>query len=74
MFASKSIAKLTRSLSHFRDDENGMETLQTVAVITVAALILLFAYKYVWGDASGGIKAWTMKIVGDVRGMDVSSE
>lgn len=62
------ISRIKNMLSRINNDEKGMEALQTVLIIAIAAIILAFAYKIFNGnsntDASGGSQTVVEWVVG----------
>ena len=56
---------LKNTLARIHQDERGMETLQTVMLIAVAAIVLLFVKMY-WED----IKDWFSELVDQVLGWE----
>ena len=71
------INKFKAALTRIHREEEGMEALQTVLIIAIAAIILAFAYKIFGGgsdnttDTKGGettIAGWVVKVVNNVTG------
>ncbi len=58
----KTLNKFNGSLAKFHKDERGLEALQIVMIIAVAAVALIFVKKN-WDD---GIKPWFDDVVGQV--------
>jgi hypothetical protein len=62
------ITRIKNTLSRIHKDEKGMEALQTVLIIAIAAIILAFAYKIFNGnsntDADGGSQTVVEWVVG----------
>jgi hypothetical protein len=54
-----------KALRSFHEDEDGLETLQVVMIIAVAAIALI-AVKTFWED----IKEWAEKMIEDAVGWD----
>ena len=50
----------------FHEDEDGLEALQVVMIIAVAAVALIFV-KSQW-DGDGGIKQWVTELISSVTG------
>ena len=49
---TNALARLNASLKALHEDEDGMEALQVVLILAVAAIVLAFAYKIFGGDSS----------------------
>ena len=52
-----------KRLTRFHNDERGLEALQVVMIIAVAALVLALV-KLFWSD----VKNWVTSLVGDILG------
>jgi hypothetical protein len=61
--AKPGIAKAIRAL---HEDEDGMESMQVVIIVAIAALVLFFLHKAGWTDV---IKPYVAKALGQVTGM-----
>ena len=71
------INKFKAALARIHREEEGMEALQTVLILAIAAIVLAFAYKIFGGgsdnttETAGGdttIAGWVIKVVNNVTG------
>ena len=60
----KTVKKLKNTLKSFHNDEDGLEALQVVMIIAVAAVALIFV-KSQW-DGDDGIKKWATDLISSV--------
>lgn len=52
-----------KSLRRIHEDERGLETLQVVMIIAIAAIVLALV-KYFWDTAgNGGVKQWVTNLI-----------
>jgi hypothetical protein len=59
---------MLKSLRRIHEDERGLETLQVVFIIAIAAIVLALV-KYFWDTAGqGGAKGWAQGLVTKVLG------
>jgi Flp pilus assembly pilin Flp len=65
---TQAIAELnvTKAIRGIHEDEDGMEAMQVVIIVAVAALVLLALYKVFWPT----IKTWVTQVLSDTTGMD----
>ena len=63
------LTNLKQRMTSFDRDERGMETLQTVLIVAVAAMILALIVTQ-WGN----ISEWAINAINNVTGGDMSTE
>jgi hypothetical protein len=65
--AKPGFANVLRTL---HEDEDGMEAMQVVIIVSVAALVLLALYKIFWPE----IRKWVIAVLKETAGMDFSTK
>lgn len=60
----KTLSAIRQQIANFDRDERGMETLQVVLIIAIAAIILALIVKQ-WE----GIRTWVLSMIGEVTDM-----
>ena len=63
------ITRIKNTLSRIHKDEKGMEALQTVLIIAIAAIILAFAYKIFNGNSNTDAEGTSQTVVEWVVGV-----
>jgi hypothetical protein len=62
-----------KTIRRIHEDERGLETLQVVMIIAIAAIFLALI-KYFWDDGNGGgIKGWAKGLVTAVTGANFNN-
>jgi hypothetical protein len=66
---SSKLAGLKNSLKMFHEDEDGLETIQVVMIIAIAAVVLIVVKLY-WND----IKQWAGNLLTDLLNTDAAKQ
>jgi hypothetical protein len=56
-------ARISKSALALHEDEEGINTLELVLILCVAATLLAVAYKFLWGNKNEGLVATGIKNV-----------
>ena len=65
------MSKIMKAIRSFHEDESGLEALQVVMIVAIAAIILLLV-QWMWNTAGpdNGVKGWVSKFIDKLLGGD----